>query len=95
MPRATITIGFADDKLIMAKEGTIFEVEGHDITALCVALECIRGLGLELAVEKIQAVMFTKRWGFVAPTVVLEGEQVPLSLSLKYLGIHLEKRDDI
>lgn len=61
MPKATITIGFADDKLIMAKEGTIFEVEGHDITALCVALECIRGLGLELAVEKIQAVMFTRQ----------------------------------
>lgn len=53
MPRETITVGFTDDPLIVAKDDTIYEVKDQANTAFCAVLECIRCSGLDLAVEKI------------------------------------------
>lgn len=61
MPRGTITIKIADDKLVVAKRDTVDEVEGRANTAFRVVSECTRGLGLDLAVKKTQAVVIIKR----------------------------------
>lgn len=85
MSTGAITIGFGIDTLIVAKDDTVDEVEGHSITVLCAVTECICGLGLDLVVEKTHAVMFTRRQRVAALTIVLEGNQFLLSLSLKYV----------
>lgn len=43
---------------------------------------CIRGLALDLAVEKTQVVVFISRRKVDVPTIVLEGKSNPLVLKI-------------
>lgn len=50
----TITIGFADDMLVVAERDTVDEAEDRANTVLTSVSGCILGLGLELSVEKLR-----------------------------------------
>lgn len=91
MPEGSTVIGFADDTLVIASGGSIAEVESRLAESLDRIAEEIRGLGLSLAVEKTEAVSFRRNYKDPAPRVSLMGTQVPVSETMNYLGILVDK----
>lgn len=87
LPQGTRLLGFADDTLVIASGRTSEETQ----EAVNVASE-IRGLGLELAVEKTHAVMFKRKYKDRVPRITLDGVEVYVGQSIKYLGITVDDR---
>lgn len=92
LPRGTITIGYADDTLIVAEGDTTEGAQNRTNAALVTVSKCIGDLGLRLAVQKTTAVVFTNRSWATFPRIRLGGETVALGHTLKYLGIVLDDK---
>jgi len=92
LPRGTITIGYADDTLIVADGESVDEAESRTNAALATVSKGIGDLGLRLAVQKTAAVVFSNRVLRTSPRIRLDGEPVAIGQSLKYLGILLENK---
>lgn len=92
LPRGATTIGYADDTMVVAEGSTPEELEDVANGALAVVSEHIAQLGLRLAVEKTEAVLFRQKYKVVPPRIHIQGSTVPLGPSLKYLGVVLENR---
>ena len=87
VPHGVRIIGFADDTLVIGKSDTSEGVEGKVNYVLDLVAEKIRSLGLRLAVNKTQAIMFKRKYKDRVPQITLEGEPVALSRTIKYLGV--------
>lgn len=48
--------------------------------------------GLELAHQKRESVMLTRRWAFTPPRLSIGGHPIALSKQLRYLGVILDQR---
>ncbi|RXF70349.1 hypothetical protein EKK70_17640, partial [Desulfovibrio sp. DS-1] len=87
MPRGTITVGYADDTLIVAEGDTAEAAQNRTNAALAAVSGHIAELGLRLAVEKTTAAVFGCGVWKTAPRIRLAGQTVETAETLKYLGI--------
>jgi len=92
MPRGTIVSGYADDTLIVVEGDTAESVQNRANAALASVAGHIRGLGLRLAVDKTEAVVFKNQYRPVDLRLRIEGQIVRPGESLKYLGVILENK---
>ena len=92
MPRGVIVSGYADDTLIVVEGDTEESMQNRANAALASVAGHIRELGLRLAVDKTEAVVFKKRYRPVDLRLRIEGQVVRPGESLKYLGIVLENK---
>lgn len=90
MPRDTIVIGYADDTMIVVKAAAEEALQNRTNAALHKIATHIRELGLQLAVEKTEAVAFTYKYKPLTPNIRLAGKRVILQKSLKYLGVKFQ-----
>lgn len=81
-----------NDTLIVAEATTVNEVQARANATLNIISKHIRNLDFYLAIDKTQAVVFTKRCGLTTSLIILEGEAVWLGSSLSYLSITLENK---
>lgn len=91
LPPRTSIIGFADDTLVLARGKISLEAGAQVNDALQIIATKIRGLGLSLAVNKTEAILFCRQYSMPTPNVVLNGEAIEVKKSIKYLGIAVDK----
>lgn len=48
--------------------------------------------GLQVAPQKLEAVVITNKWAYRNPTFTLGGQQIPVKSSMRYLGVQLDTR---
>ncbi|KAL4104789.1 hypothetical protein QTP88_020065 [Uroleucon formosanum] len=92
LPAGAKILGFADDTMILVSGVTISELERKANEALGAVSEEIRKIGLALAVNKTEAVLFTNKYKFATPAVMLEDHPLELKQQMKYLGIVVDRR---
>lgn len=92
MPRGTIVSGYADDTLVVVEGDTVESVQNRANAALASVAGHIRQLGLRLAVDKTEAVVFKNQYRPVDLRLRIEGQIVRPGASLKYLGVVLENK---
>lgn len=85
-------IGFADDTLVVAIGKSTAEVERIANSALEVVSAKIAGLGLLIAVEKSQAVLFTNRYKYTLPILTVNNAALTFTNDMLYLGIVVDRR---
>lgn len=91
LPEGAELIGFADDTLVVAYGKTINELESTANTALDIVARKISSLGLTIAVEKTQSVLFTYKYKYTLPSLTINNAELTLSNEMLYLGIIVEK----
>jgi hypothetical protein len=84
-------IGFADDTLVLVSAKTVRELETRANNALLEVKQRINSLGLEIATNKTEAVMFTYKYKFELPELKMGDENIPLSSEMTYLGVTIDK----
>jgi len=92
LPTGTKILGFADDTMILVSGVTISELEQKANETLDAVSEEIRKIGLSLAVNKTEAVLFTNKYKFATPAIMLDGHPLELKQQIKYLGMLVDRR---
>jgi len=77
--------------LIISSAKSILELEVVANESLKLVSEEIRMLGLSLAVNKTETVLFTNKYKFDTPRLVLDGQVIQLKDDMKYLGMVIER----
>jgi hypothetical protein len=86
-------LGFADDFLGLALGKSLPEVMGNAQAAIDTAVAWATERGLEFSVEKTQVLLFTRRRKYTIPEpLVLYGQPIPLSDTVKYLGVTFDTK---
>lgn len=91
LPADTSVIGFADDTMVLARGTNSKIAEVNVNAALKTASSRITSLGLSLAVEKTEAILFCSQYKMPNPVVLLNGRAVEVKNTIKYLGILVDK----
>lgn len=91
VPRDVKIIGFADDTLIVASGKTSEGVETKLNDALFLVVGEIKNIGLTIAVQKTEAIMFRRRYKDHIPNIGVEGSPIKMSKQMKYLGIIVDE----
>lgn len=91
LPGGARLLGFADDTLVLASAKTVDELERVANNALAAVAERINSLGLEIATNKTEAVMFTSKYKYNNPEIRLGDDLIPLSTEMTYLGVIIDK----
>ena len=91
LPAGTTIVGFADDALVVcvADDARILELRINE--SLWRVKRWLDTRGLEMALEKTEALLITDRRSYNLPQIVLGGLKVQWSRSLKYLGVQLDR----
>jgi hypothetical protein len=91
LPSGAKMLGFADDTMLVTRAKSIQELEAMTNEALSLVEHRITDLGLQIAVEKTEAVLFTSRYKYTQPEIRLCGSDVRLSTEMTYLGMVVDK----
>lgn len=91
LPAGAEIIGFADDTLVIVEGKETGELESTANAALGLVAGKISNLGLSIAVEKTQAVLFTYKYKYTRPNLVINNFVVACSDEMLYLGILVDK----
>lgn len=92
MPIGVETIAYADDFALIATAKSIEQIEGLLEEAAGIALRWTREIGLMVATEKSELIVFTNRRVRNIATVMVEGIEIESKKSMKYLGVHLDPK---
>jgi len=92
LPTDMEIIAFSDDIALMATASVPFLVEEKLKVALQGVMAWMRKNGLELAIEKTEAIMLTNRNKRDTMTVKCGRQRFQLVKCVKYLGVHLDFR---
>jgi len=91
-PPGVQLVGFADDLAIVGTAVTGQQLEDAINPTLTAIDDWMRGRGLELAHQKSEAVVLSRRRAFVPPRLTVGGLLIPLRNEIRYLGVILDKR---
>ncbi|KAE9525570.1 hypothetical protein AGLY_014097, partial [Aphis glycines] len=91
LPGGSKLLGFADDTILVTWAKSTQELEAVTNEALSLVERRITDLGLQIAVEKTEAVLFTSRYKYTQPAIKLCGSDVQLSTEMTYLGMLVDK----
>jgi len=84
-------MGFADRTLIVVKSKKIREVEDRASDAVEIVLCEIERLGLQVAPDKTEAVLFINKYKYETPYIVINGTQIQFKTEMTYLGVVIDK----
>jgi len=90
LPQGVKVLGFADDTLLVASADTIAELETLANSALRLMEEHISSLSLQIAADKTEAVLFTRRYKHDTPAIMVGGKLILLTGKMTYLGMILD-----
>ena len=92
LPAGMTIVGFVDDALVMcaADDARILELRIN--ASFWRVKRWLDTRGLEMALEKTEALLVTDRRSYNLPQIVLGGLEVQWSRSLKYFGVQLDRR---
>jgi hypothetical protein len=92
LPEEAKLVAFADDVtiLVTAKSTEMLELVGN--RTLRIAKQWLVDHHLELAIEKTEAVLFSRRRSLQPPKLVVDGFQVPYSRSMRCLGVWIDDK---
>ena len=92
LPSGTSIIGFADDALVgsAAEDVRILELRINE--SLWRTKLWLDSSGLKMATEKTEALLLTDRISFQYPRIVLGEHEDEWKISIKYLGVQLDRR---
>lgn len=91
LPMGSDLLGFTDDTMVIASASSILDLESKANEALHLVFGEIRGLGLSLAVNKTEAVLFISKCKFREPTLRMDGQTLELKPEMKYLGMTIQR----
>ncbi|KAL4082656.1 hypothetical protein QTP88_029717 [Uroleucon formosanum] len=92
VPTGVHLVGFADDLAVVGVGVTGESLEEAVNPTLAAIDEWMWSRGLELAHQKSEAVILSRRRAFVPPQLTVGGHPIPLRGSLRYLGVILDKK---
>jgi len=92
VPAGINLVGFADDLAIVGVASSSQALEDLVNPVLRNIDLWMNGRGLQLAHQKSEAVMLTKKWAFTPPRLSIGGHQIPISKHVRYLGVILDTR---
>lgn len=92
IPRCTVTIGYVDDTLVVFEGNTLEAVQNRANAELAIVADHIWGFGIQLAIDKMQAVVFKPQNGPADLRLLIEGQTVRPGALLKYLGVVHENK---
>lgn len=92
LPRNTNIVGFADDVAVLITAKTKEGLKAQGDEALRRVHRWMQEHGLELAVEKTEAVFFTRRRKLTPPLLNIAGRDITYTRSLRYLGVQLDDK---
>jgi len=92
LPLDVELLGFADDTMVIASGRSVAELEMKINEALGLVSEEISKLGLSLAVNKTEAVLFTNNYKYTNPNIILNGQTVEIKQQMKNLGMVIDWR---
>jgi len=87
LPAGVTIIGYADDTLVVSEGNTLAALQDRANAALATVADHIGELGLRLAVDKTEAVVFKAQYGSADLRLWIGDQAVQVCESLKYLGI--------
>ncbi|KAL4082299.1 hypothetical protein QTP88_030085 [Uroleucon formosanum] len=87
LPAGATIIGYADDTLVVSEGNTLAALQDCANAALATVAGHIGDLGLRLAVDKTEAVVFKAQYGPADLRLRIGDQAVRVCESLKYLGI--------
>lgn len=91
LPSGVKLLGFADDTMLVTRAKSTQELEAVTNEALSLVEQRLTDLGLQIAVEKTEAVLFTYKYKYTQPAIKLCGDDVRLSTEMNYLGMVVDK----
>lgn len=85
-------VGYADDAaiVVVAQSAETLSIVAND--SLRRANQWLTSRGLEMAEQKTEAILVTKRRVYTQPRLVIKGKLIPWSKSIRYLGVQLDNR---
>lgn len=91
LPAGSELIGFADDTLVIVSGKSVSDLESKANETLDRVSREIGSLGLELAANKTEAVMFTNKYKFTEPKLRINGQALETKGNMMYLGMVVER----
>jgi len=90
MPEGVNLVGFADDVAVVVRSWRVEHLEDAANEALEIIYDWINAHQLNLAAQKTEAVMVTRKKGYRRPTFKVGDQQITTKNSVKYLGIEID-----
>jgi len=92
MPEKTQLVAYADDVAVVSIAHTGALLEQCVNPALELVSRWMTANGLEVAPQKSEAILITKKWRYDPPVISINGHNIPVRKSLRYLGIEIDQR---
>jgi hypothetical protein len=92
MPTGVEVLAFADDLALVATAREISTVKQLLEAAAEITILWLQEVGLEVAIEKSEALVFTNRRTRNTLAISLRGIRIESKKSIKYLGVHLDPK---
>lgn len=92
MPSDASIVAFADDVAILVTAKTTSSLCLAAKEALAGVKSWLAGAGLRLAVEKTEAVFFSRKRQLTPPALDIDGFKIPYSRTIRYLGVVLDDK---
>lgn len=91
-PPGVKLVAFADDVALLATARTGGELANVINLALDRVSAWMRLSGLQIAPNKSEAIMLTRKWCFEEPRISIDGHEIVFKPSVRYLGVELDRR---
>ena len=92
LPENSVIFGFADDSLLLCWSDDERILEMNVNTSLFLMKRWMDSKGLQLAIQKTEAILVTDRRVFRVPEIVLGTERIEWKKHLRYLGVELDTK---
>lgn len=83
-------IAYADDVAITATGNNKAKIERLLEEAAEKVLQWLEETGIELAIQKSEVILFTKRWKHNEIMIMIRGHTIQSKKTVKYLGLHMD-----
>lgn len=92
MPEGVELIAYADDVAITARANENYKVERMLEDAAEKVIKWLEDTGIELAIQKSETILFTRKRKHNQINVVIRGQTITSKGTIKYLGLHLDSK---
>ncbi|KAF0757505.1 Uncharacterized protein FWK35_00017152 [Aphis craccivora] len=92
VPSGVQLVGFADDLAVVGRAASAMLLEQRVNKVLTDIDNWMSSHGLELAHQKSEALMLTKRLAYTPPRLTIGGHAIAIKQDIRYLGVRLDTR---
>lgn len=90
LPIGCKVVCYADDTIVLAKGVSLEEAISRANVAVAGVIGTIKGIGLNIAPRKTEALVFGKKRKKLDKEITVDGERIKFQSHLKYLGLQLD-----